>query len=173
MNKFKKLCITSTLLLLGSNIFLHAVEQKVTQGSSVGEYAKPGAPVDIHFTSQNVESGESSEVKIDLITSVAKGRMDVSFKLDPAIRATETMKKKISFDLTTKKKTYPIILHLTAEADGVYYVRLMVRIEGKGSRAFAVPLFIGEGRSKKVKPAAVKSASGVNLSVSKAVEHIE
>ena len=54
MTKLIKLCIVSTMMItLGC-----ASSSKVTEGTSVGKYAKPGAPVDLRFTSQNVEAGE-------------------------------------------------------------------------------------------------------------------
>ena len=170
MTKLIKLCIVSTMMVtLGC-----ASSSKVTEETSVGKYAKPGAPVDIRFTSQNVEVGESAEVKINLLTSVESGHMDVSLKLDSGLYSKKNMEDIIHFDLNTTGSPYPIILHLSANADNVYYIRLMVRIEGKGARAFAVPVFIGEGRVKKSGSSKFsKSASGEKLSVSKAVESRE
>jgi len=175
MKKWINLCIaTGVIATMMSLSPVHASSSKVTEGSSVGKYAKPGAPVDIHFVSQNVDSGEKAEVKIELLTSQKRGKMNVSLKLDPALNASdEKMETALQFDLSTKQEVYPVLLHVSAEEEGVYYIRLLVTIEGKGSRAFAVPVFVGEGRVKKMKPATQKSALGENFSVSKAVEHIE
>ena len=175
MKKWIDLCIATGVIATMMSISpVHASSAKVTEGSSVGKYAKPGAPVDIHFISQNVDSGEKAEVKIDLLTSKNKGKMHVALKLDPALNVSdEKMETALQFDLSTQQEVYPVLLHVSAEEDGVYYIRLLVTIEGKGSRAFAVPVFVGEGRVKKLKSATQKSALGENLSVSKAVEYVE
>jgi len=175
MNKLIKLCLTSSLIaMITSTSVLYASGEKIIRGSSVGKYAKPGAPVDIRFTSQNVEAGESAEVKIDLLTSLESGSMDVSLKLDSGLYSKKNMEDKMHFDLNAKGSPYPVTLYLSANTDNVYYVRLIVRIEGKGARAFAVPVFIGEGRLKKSSSSKLsKSASGEKLSVSKAVESSE
>ena len=172
MNKLIKLCLTSSCIaLITSTSMLNASGEKISRGSSVGKYAKPGAPVDIRFTSQNVETGERAEVKINLLTSIESGNMDVSLKLDSGLYSKKNREEKIHFNLTAKDSSYSITLHLSANDDNVYYVRLIVRIEGKGVRAFAVPVFIGEGRVKKSSSSKFsKSASGEKLSVSKAVE---
>ena len=172
MKKLIKLCVSSVAIsTFASNSMLCASGDKITMGNSVGKYAKPGAPVDIRFSSQNVLAGESAEVKISLLSSVKSGSMYVLLKLGSGLYTTEKMEKNVYFNLNAKNKPYPIILHLSANTDNVYYVRLMVSIEGKGSRTFAVPVFIGEGRVKKSHSLKLsRSISGENLSVSKAVE---
>ena len=169
-----KLFITS--MLIGSIAMASTAktsEPKLITGTSVGKYAKPGAPVDITYTSQNVEVGESAEVNIDLSTSIQTGTMSVKIKMDKQLTAGQKIDKNISFTLEKNTNIYPLKMSVSAEADGVYYIKLLVTIKGKGSRAFAVPVYIGEGRVKKSKVSVQKTASGENISVSKAVESVE
>lgn len=142
----------------------------VVKGSSLGKYAKPGAPVDIRYTTQNVEAGENSEVNITLITSVDFGKMYVKIKTDKGLTSVKPLKNEIPFTLDGNSSTYPLQLFMTAEKEGVYYIKLLVAVEGQGARAFAVPVYIGEGRVKKEKVFMEKTVSGESLSVSKAVE---
>ncbi len=159
---------------LGWASSLKVSEPKLIKGSSIGKYAKPGAPVDITYTTQNVEAGQYSEIHIELTTSAKHGNMLVSIKSDKALTSLAKIDKNITFVLNEKQKIYPVTLHMSAEVDGVYYIRLLVKIKGKGARTFAVPVYIGEGRVKKSKNVSLdKSASGENISVSKAVESVE
>ncbi len=148
-------------------------EIKLIKGTSVGHYAKPGAPVDIGYTSQNVDAGESCEVNIQLITSGQAGTMKVTIKIDKRLNATQKIDKIVSFILNKSQNEYPLKMNVSADTDGVYYIRVLVKIDGKGSRAFAVPVYIGEGRVRKSEVSIEKTATGENISVSKAVERVE
>ncbi len=152
---------------------LQASEPTVIKGSSTGKYAKPGAPVDIRYTTQNVEAGESSEVNITLITSVTFGSMHVNIRTDKDLTFIKPVESNMTFKLDENNSVYPLQLFMTAQKDGVYYIKLLVHIDKQGSRAFAVPVYIGEGRVKKAKTSVQKTASGENISVSKAVESRE
>lgn len=64
-------------------------------------------------------------------------------------------------------------MQVSAKEDGLYYIRLLTKIDkGVDSklRAFAVPVQVGE--RKKAKHVMMKSHSGENISISKAVETI-
>ena len=174
MKNLMKLCISS--VLIGSIAMASTVkvsEPKLIKGTSIGKYAKPGAPVDISYTSQNVEAGEGAEVTIDLSTSIQTGTMRIKIKMDKQLSALQKIDKDLSFPLEKSTNNYPLKMYVSAEADGVYYIKLLVTIKGKGSRAFAVPVYIGEGRVKKNKVSVQKTAAGENISVSKAVESVE
>jgi hypothetical protein len=171
MKNFIKLCIStvaiSTLAMAASSTI------PLTKGTSIGKYAKPGASVDISYTSQNVEPGQSSDVNITLTTSVKKGIMQVSIASDKGLYFVKETESQLSFTLNEDTNEYLMHFEVSADNDGVYYMKLLVSIEGEGSRSFALPVYIGEGRVKKVKKSIHKSASGEKLSVSKAVESSE
>ena len=99
--------------------------------------------------------------------------MKVIIKIDNRLNATQKIDKIISFTLDKSQNEYPLKMNVSADTDGVYYIRLLVKIDGKGSRAFAVPIYIGEGRVKKSEVSIEKTATGENISVSKAVESVE
>lgn len=168
---------TVILILLSTISVLWGTETltyQETKGSTVGKYAKPGAPVDITYTSQNVSAGAVSEVNIVLSTAAKNGTMKVKLNSDKGLSFAKEYSQTLQYDLNEKQHEYPLQLLMSADSDGVYYIKLLVNIEGEGTRAFAVPVYIGEGRVKKTKGKAVsKSALGENISVSKAVESTE
>jgi hypothetical protein len=168
-----KITIFVLAVLMCSTLMSSSLTVIEEKGTTVGRYAKPGAPVDLTFTSQNVDPGEVSEINIVLTTSVNTGKMEVSIKRGKGLDLAKETDRSLDFTLGQSTNEYPLALFVTAEKDGVYYIKLLVSIEGEGSRAFAVPVFIGEGRVKKSKTPQNKSASGENISVSKAVESTE
>jgi hypothetical protein len=172
--KIFKLLLASTLLVGTSAIaFTSKVKEPVlVKGTSIGEYSKPGAPVEIRYTSEHVEVGEVSKVNIVLLSSATTGTMKVKVKLDKQLNEISNIEKQLSFDLDTNSKEYPIHLDVSADEDGLYYIKLHVVIKGKGMRAFAVPVYFGEGQLKTQKAAVEKTQTGENISVSAAEETI-
>jgi len=170
-----KVLLLSTLLVTTSSMAMSAKvkEPTLVEGTSIGKYQKPGAPVNIRYTSQHVEVGESSEVKIVFIPSTHTGTMNVKVKVDKNLNLQSTLAAKTSFTLKETQKEYPIDLTVMGEEDGLYYVRVLVTIKGKGMRAFAVPVYIGEGKLKAVKKTIEKTKKGENITVSPAVETIQ
>ena len=175
MKHLKKTYLVSLLsasLLLATGAV--AAEKTLVKGTSIGKYAKPGAPVDITFISQSVEAGEISDVTITLSTSRNDGEMSVTLKSDRGLTFEDVREKTQNIRLVGNKSDYSFTLHMRTRQDGVYYVKLLVSIDGEGSRVFAVPVFVGEGRVKKSKSSSRNtSASGEKISVSKAVESVE
>lgn len=172
--KLLKIVVVSSLLATTSLMALSAKvkEPVLVQGTSVGEYQKPGAPVDIKYTSEHVEVGEVSKVDIVLMPRAESGTMKVKIKLAKALEEISNIDKKLSFDLESRGKEYPIALEVLAEENGLYYVKVQVVIEGKGMRAFAVPVYVGEGKLKTDTSAVEKTQQGENISVSVAEETI-
>lgn len=149
------------------------VEKPVlVKGSSAGEYAKPGAPVEIRYSSEHVSVGDASKVDIILTTSVKTGIMKVKLKVDIDLYEITNIEKHFSFYLDKGEKEYPLNLEVSADEDGLYYVRVIVTIKGKGMRAFAVPVCVGTGTLKKNIANMEKTKSGENISVSSAEETI-
>ena len=141
-------------------------------GTSVGKYAKPGAPVEIRYTSEHVNVGDVSKVDINLTSSVKTGTMKVKVKVDKDLNEITNVDEHLSFDLSQDEKEYPLHLEVSAEVDGLYYVRVMVTIKGKGMRSFAVPVYVGKGTLRKNKVKLEKTKSGENISVFSAEETI-
>jgi hypothetical protein len=170
-----KLLLLSTLLVGTSSMAMSAKvkEPKLVEGTSVGKYQKPGAPVHIRHTSVHLEAGEVSEVNIVLMPSITSGVMNVKLDVDKSLLVEGKVEDTYAFTLKKAEKEYPITLNVSAQTDGLYYVRLIVTMKDKGMRAFAVPVYVGEGKLKTTKKPIEKSKKGENIIVSPAVETIE
>jgi len=169
-----KILLASSLLIITTAIAFTAKVDKPesVKGTSIGKYAKPGAPVDITYTSEHVDVGDVSKVDIVLMTSVTTGKMQVKVKVDRDLDEISGLEKHLSFDLSDGKKEYPLHLEVSAAEDGRYYVKLLVSIKGQGMRAFAVPVYVGEGTSKMKKAPIEKTTNGETISISPAQESI-
>lgn len=170
-----------THILLFSSLFMGTsamafsakIEKPIlVKGTSVGQYAKPGAPVEIRYSSEHVNVGDVSKIDIVLTSSVTTGAMKVKIKVDKDLNEISNVDKQISFNLEEGKKEYPLHLEVSADEDGLYYVRVMVTIKGKGMRAFAVPVYVGAGTLTKNKANIEKTKSGENITVFSAEESI-
>ncbi len=172
--KLLKIVLTSSLLIATSaTAFSAKVEEPaLVKGTSVGKYAKPGAPVDIRYESQHVNVGDTSHINIILTSNSSTGIMKVKLKVDKALNELSPVEKHLSFDLSEGKKEYPLHLDVSADEDGLYYVRIQVSIKGQGMRAFAVPVYVGDAVLKTKKTAVEKTERGETISVSGAEETI-
>lgn len=167
-----------TKLLIAPLFIVMGINSEPMKGTTVGHYAKPGAPIDITYTTQSHKNNENNklyDVNITLTTTVHNGIMKVQLNTGENLTSISSIEKEITFEITPKKRKYPINLQVLAKKDGLYYIRLLAKIDrGIGSklRAFAVPVQIGK---KIVKPDTImmKSNSGENISISKAVETIK
>lgn len=169
-----KILLASLLLIVTTAIAFTAKVEKpaLVKGTSIGKYAKPGAPVDITYTSEHVNAGDVSKVDIVLMTNVAAGKMKVAVKVDKGLNEISDTEKHLSFDLGEGNKEYPLHLEVSAAEDGLYYVKLIASIKGQGMRAFAVPVYVGDGIPKMKKAPVEKTTSGETISVSPAQESI-
>ncbi len=173
MKIVKILCMSSLLIGTSAMAFSAKVEKPaVVKGTSIGKYAKPGAPVDISYESQHINVGDTSDVNIILTSSSTAGTMKVNVKVDKDLLEISNLKKHLSFDLSEGKKEYPLHLKVSADEDGLYYVRIQVAVKGQGMRAFAVPVYVGDAVLKTKKTAVEKTDKGKTISVSAAEETI-
>ena len=128
--------------------------------------------MDISYETQHVEAGDVSDINIMLTSSSTMGTMKVKVKVDKGLDEVSSVEKHLSFDLSKGKNEYPIVLQVLADEDGLYYIKLLVSIKGKGMRAFAVPVYIGDGILKTKKAVVEKTEKGENISVTAAQETI-
>ena len=176
MKKMKILLLASLLIGVSAIAMTSKVEKPIgiKSGTSIGEYKKPGAPVDITYTTEHVEAGDVSEVKIVLTSTVESGTMDVLVNVDKNLNQLTNIANSVSFDMGVGQKEYPLDLSVSADQDGLYYVKLIVSIKDRGVRTFAVPVYVGDEKSyKKSSKSIKKTANGQNISVSPATETIE
>lgn len=148
----------------------------IKTGTTIGHYAKPGAPIDMSYRSSPVKSNETSEINITLTTSAQTGIMHVQLSFDENLTQVSSVDENLDFQITPQQATYPINLQVSSLEDGLYYIRLLTQVD-QGSaaqlRAFAVPVYIGENPQPKTRSNKImKAMSGENISVSKAIETI-
>lgn len=172
--KIVKILLMSSLLIGTSAMAFSAKVEKpaLVKGSSIGKYAKPGAPVDIRYESEHVSAGDTSNINIILTSSTTTGTMKVKIKVDKGLNEISSVEKHLSFDLSEGKKEYPLHLEVSADEDGLYYIKIQVAIKGQGMRAFAVPVYVGDAVLKTKQTAVEKTAKGETISVSAAEETI-
>ena len=152
-------------------------ETNLKTGTTIGHYQKPGAPIDMSYTSSPVNANETSDINITLSTTVQSGSMSVSISFDKDLTQVSSVEENLTFEITPDKRTHTIQLQASSPMDGLHYIRLLTKIDKAESsklRAFAVPVYIGANPQPKSKSANImKAVGGENLSISKAVETIE
>ena len=150
---------------------------RIVKGTTVGHYQKPGAPIDIIYSSTKVGLDEVSDVNISLLTTVKTGEMEVSIDIDKNLKVEGETYDKVTFSLNPNEKGYDINLKVSCPKDGLYYIRLLTKMNSGSSakmRVFAVPVYVGDGKLKnKTNQLIMKAVGGENLSVSKAEESVE
>ncbi|MCK4441666.1 MAG: hypothetical protein KAU90_06645 [Sulfurovaceae bacterium] len=179
MNKIKttKLLIASILMISFTTGIAIAKESKIAKGTTIGSYHKPGAPVDITYNTTRVKVNKIADINISLTTSLKSGKMEIKVDVDKNLEQIGKKYNSISFNLFPNQKSYDINMKVKGKKDGLYYIRLLVRINthsGAKMRALAVPVYIGDGKLRnKSNQIVMKTMSGENISVSKAEETIE
>jgi len=170
MKHFNIILSFVTLLFLTTAIASKTKHMGYIEATSVGKYKKPGAPVDIAYKTERILAGEESNISIRLIPAVKRGEMRVTFKWDKRLAPAGEVESHYLF--TLGKKEYPVNFTVIASSDGIYYIRLIVEIEGKGFRAFAVPVHVGEMSENHKHTLSTKNSQGKNITVMHAQEKI-
>ena len=172
--KIAIIALTISLLLTNSlfGMSLNTPESSYLEGSSQGKYKKPGAPVEMRYTTEHVEAGEDGTVAIELITTAKNNIMQVAIKLDPQLQSVGNFTAQQSFNLESTQTNYPLNFSVSAQNEGRYYIRISVKIEGKGIRNFAVPVNVGDISVNTRQSSVRKDSRGENISVSPAEETI-
>ena len=184
----KATLLLAPLLLV---MMLHAQTQKIADepevieisidniksGSTLRQYSKPGAPIDMHYDSEKVDVNESSDINITLETTVQNGGLSINITFDENLTLISDMEENLTFELQSPQTKYAINFQVKSEKAGLYYIRLLTKVDkgfGLKLRSFAVPVYIGKDLKPIVKSNAImKALSGENISVTKAIETIE
>ncbi|CAA6807520.1 MAG: Unknown protein [uncultured Sulfurovum sp.] len=167
------LLLTPFIFILGLNA------QEINQGSTFHQYSKPGAPIDMRYTTQKVDLNETSDVNISLSTTVTKGSVSVLITLDENLKSLKSFDNNLSFEIKPGVQDFLIDLQVKSEKQGLYYIRLLTKVHkeyGSKLRSFAVPVYIGQEsaiKSKSISSSMKALGSGENISVSKAIETIQ
>ena len=150
---------------------------RTVKGTTVGKYQKPGAPIDITYRSTKVKLNEPSDINISFTTPIKSGEMEVDINIDKNLKSIGEVYNKITYSLNPNQKEYNLNFRVSSSKNGLYYIRLLTKINGVSgvkTRAFAVPIYIGNGKlQKKSHQLVMKALGGENLSISKAEESVE
>ena len=153
-------------------------EKTIIEGTTVGKYSKPGAPIDMTYKTTKVDTNETADVNITLTTTAQNGTVSISMNFDDNLTLVNDVDSNQSFEIAPDAKSFNIDMKVRSEYDGLYYIRLLCKVD-KGQhpklRSFAIPVMVGENPKPKTKAGIsfLKAKSGENISVSKAVETIE
>lgn len=153
-------------------------KETTVEGTTLGHYSKPGAPIDMSYKTSKVDTNESADVNITLTTTATSGKVIISMNLDKKLTLLSNIDKSQSFEIQPDTKTFSINLRVSSKNEGLYYIHLLCKVEkahGIKLRSFAVPVYIGNYLKSKTRSGITvsKVKSGENISVSKAVEHIK
>ncbi len=163
---------------------LHANSKKnnpqktIFEGTTLGHYSKPGAPIDMSYKTKKVDINESADVNITLNTTAQNGKLMVSMNLDDNLILLNNVDKNQSFEIQPDTKTFSMNLKVSSKKEGLFYIRLLTKVQNAYAsklRSFAVPVYVGNYLKSKTRSnlTVSKVRSGENISVSKAVEHIK
>ena len=167
------LILTPLLFSLGLNA------KDISANSTVHQYAKPGAPIDMHYIPQKVDINETADVNITLTSGINRGTISVLITLDENLDSQIAFDNNISYEIMPDQKDFIINLKVKSAKEGLYYIRLLTKVDkgyGTKLRSFAAPVYVGKniGIKKKSMNLQMKALGlGENISVSKALETIE
>lgn len=170
-----------TLLLIPLLFVLGLNAKDISSNSTLHQYSKPGAPIDMSYKSQKVDINETSDVNITLTSAINKGNVFVVIRLDKNLSSLKEFDNNISFKILPNQQEFIINLQVKSEYQGLHYIRLLTKVNkgfGIKLRSFAVPVYIGEKAGVPNNNANVNShmkalGSGENISISKAIETIQ
>lgn len=171
--KLKTLIITPLIL-----IFVLQADN-ISSGSTMHQYSKPGASIDMQYTSEKVDVNETSDVNITLTTPLKQGEVSVLITLDDNLSTLNAIEQNLSYVIEPQTQNLLINLQVQSQQAKLYYIRLLTKVNngyGTKLRSFVVPVYIGKKSDFINKSAALQMkalSSGENISVSKAVETIQ
>lgn len=169
---------TTLLIILMSIYSLNAHE--TVSGSTLHYHNKPGAPLDMTFSSEKIDLNETADINITLQTTINKGTVFVNALLDPELEVLNSVDKNTSFEIQPNQKTFIMNFEIKSKKEGLYYIKLLTKVKTDfytKLRYFAVPVYVGQYQKPVPKSLSTSQlkATGVteNISVSKAKETIE
>jgi len=173
----KKITLLSVAFLIVVGLNASSKIENIQSGSTIREYSKPGAPVDMEFNTTHVDINATSDVNLTLITTVRKGNFNVLITLDDNLTTVNELDQNLSFVITPERQKFLINFQVKSEKQGLFYIRLLTQVDqghGLKLRSFAVPVYIGKKPKTLVRssPQMKALANGENISISKAIETI-
>lgn len=168
------------IFILTPLLFVLTLNAKdISSNSTFHQYSKPGAPIDMSYTSEKVDLNETCDVNITLTTAITKGTISALISLDKNLSSLIEFDNNLTFEIMPNQQDFLINLKVKSEYQGLYYIRLLTKVDkgyGVKLRSFAVPIYVGEKLeiiSKDINLNMKALGSGENITVSKAIETIE
>lgn len=158
---FKSLLILT--LIIGAS---QLIAKETIKGSTLGNYAKPGADVGMEYSSQKVDVLENASIVIDLIPNTHYNEMKVRITMDEALQNLSDTPESMRIKIVKGQKKYPIEMEVNSETVGIHYIKMIISA-GDRSIAFTIPVYVGDTDSLK------KSKTSKQLKIMKAKEEID
>jgi len=145
---------------------------KVISGDTTKMLKKSNLPVDIKYTSEQVDVNEISNVNIIISSPLSEGSLKVKVKdLKNSLEGLEN--QEYTFVLSQGTNSFPLNFQVLSEVNGIHYISLIFSVEGKGIKSLSIPVNIGKEVSISQKSKiTIRNSAGTPLSVSQAEEVI-
>lgn len=132
-------------------------QKPLIKGSTIGTYQKPGASININYTSEHIEAGEISNINIEFISKLKE---DFNIKISSSKEV--SIKSPLTYTLNLSKKN---ILNIKVKTykDGVFYINIFATLKNGKFRAFTIPIYVGSGAIEKKSSNNLKQYNGKNI----------
>ncbi len=122
-------------------------DKALLSGGTQDKYMKPGAPVQISYTSTKVQVGETSHIQAVLhLTTADIEQAQVSVSVDAGLVLQDSPGLAFALALEPGKLDYPLSFSASSGIAGLQYINLQVKTTRGGeqlSRAFSIPVQTG------------------------------
>jgi len=169
----------TTLLLTPLMLIFTLQADTISKGSTFHQYSKPGASIDMEYTSDKVDVNETSDINITLTTPLTQGEVSVTLTLDEGLNTIKRIDKNLTYLIQPQTQNFLINFQVQSDKADLYYIRLLTKVTndfGTKLRSFAIPVYIGQKQTllnKRISPSMKALNLGENISVSKAIETIK
>ncbi len=132
---------------------------------------KPGAPLQIVYNAPHVAADETVEVEFGFQSSQKSALAELTITVDSGLDVVDGIVGRSTARIEDGKSVVPYRLKVRSSADGLYYIKIVASLGKMGTRAFAIPVYIGKATPKLKRGKTTESSEG-RLSIQQAVETI-
>jgi len=162
----KKILFISLMVLTT----LYASER--TQLNIKKKCVKAGAPIAMTYTAPHVDINTDTDVSIEFTSSEKSPLVELTVAADDGLDVLDGILGTQAIILQNGKTTEPLTYRVQSSIDGLYYIKIVAMMKGRGTRAFAIPVTIGKGTPKLKKSKTTNTPQG-RIIIQKAVETIQ
>jgi len=166
------LVVVSIVILVISSQIQNKKVHKIISGDSRTMISKSNLPVNVRYTTEQVDVNETSNVDVSISTTLSKGTLKVKINdLENDLEGLDDAE--LLFELSEDSNSFPLNFQVSSEVAGIHYISFIFSVEGKGVKALSIPINIGKEIVQQKVQKAIKNSNGVPLSISHAEEVIE